>query len=192
MVLTQVKSIFVTVLMSALIAVGCSQNQSNSNNSANTSLMYEQSSPQVDSKVCGSMYEVKYNGEEPESFMLSQPLPEIWIVEKVGSQNAEIGCDQAKVKLSEAAHKLLEKHWAERNEFNYSEGILKVPPGKEGLRRDYKSAKSFTETQQQLAEAPISDERNARNFTPREAEEMVLMIRDWSREILKAVKQTKG
>lgn len=189
MTLTQTKSIFVTMLMSALIAAGCSQNQSNSNGSANTNLMYEEISPPVDSKVCGSMSEVKYNGEEPKSYMLSQSLPEIWIVEKVGNQNAELNCDQAKVKLSESARKLLQKHWTDWNEYNYLEGILKAAPGQEGLQRDTKLMKSFTETQQQLAATPVSDEKDARNITPREAEEMVLMIRNWSNEVFQSVKK---
>lgn len=188
MIITQTKSIFVTMLISALIAVGCSQNQSNSNGSGNTGLMYEEISPQVDSKVCGSMYEVKYNGEEPESFMLSQPLPEIWIVERVGNQNAELNCEQTKIKLSEAARKLLEKHWIDRNEYNYLEHILKAPSGKEGLQRDNKLMKSSIETERQLTATPVSDAKDARNITSREAEEMVLMIRDWSREVFKAVK----
>lgn len=189
MVLNQIKPIFATLLVSALIAVSCSQNQSNSNGFANTNLMYEEILPPVESKVCGSMYEVKYNGEEPKSFMLSQPLPEIWIVEKVGNQNVELNCEQTKIKLSEAARKLLQKHWIDRNEFNYADGYLGSPLGREGEKIDTKLMKSSIETEKQLTETPVSDEKNARNITSKEAEDMVLMIRDWSREVLKAVKK---
>lgn len=188
----QTRLIFVTVLMSALIAVGCSQNQSNSNGSANTNLMYEDISPQVDSKVCGLMSEVEYNGEEPKSFMLAQPLPEIWIVEKNGTQNAELDCTQGKIKLSGAARKLLEKQWTDRNEFNCSRFILEAAPGREDLKGDTKSLESTAETEIQLMSTPVSDEKNVRNITSREADEMIWLIGRWSLDLTMAVKKSNN
>lgn len=192
MVLTQTKSIFVAALMSALITVGCSQNKSNSNSSANINFGYEKTSSQFDSKVCGSMPEVKYNGEEPESFMLSQPLPEIWIVERTDNQNTELNCDQAKIKLSGAARKLLEKQWTDRNEFNCSRFIFEVAPGREDLKGDTKSLESTAETEIQLMTTPVSDEKNVRNITSREADEMIWLIGRWSLDLTKAVKKSNN
>ncbi len=190
MMLIQVKSIFVAALMSALIAVGCSQNKSNSNSSANTNFDYEKTSSQFDSKVCGLAYEVEYNGEEPRSFMLAQSLPEIWIVVKNGTQNAELDCDQKKIKLSGAARKLLEKQWTDRNEFNCSRFILGVAPGREDLKGDTKSLEATAETEIQLVTTPVSDEKNAGNITSREADEMIWLIGRWSLDLTMAVKKS--
>lgn len=189
MIVTQIKPILVLVILSLLTAIGCSPNYSNSNTSAGNG---NDPLSSVRSEVCGSMYEVRYNGEEVKSFLLSQPLPEMWIVEKKDNQNTEISCDETKIKLSEPARKLLQQHWVDRNEHNYSDGFLEHSSGQEGVKIDTLLMKSLTDTEKQLTETPVSDEYNARNITPKEAKSMVYMIRDWSYEVLKSVKDSKN
>lgn len=187
----QFKIASLILMITGLLSIACQtdngslQSNSTTNHSANILIVKPQKT--IDSKVCGAAKEIKYSGEDTKSFILSQPLPEIWIVKKEKDAN-EISCSGTKISLSEKSTKILQQYWQDKLEYNYLSDFVETKNGLEGIRRDTKLSKSYLEAKRNLEKMSISEGESSRNISPIESEEMLLFLTEFANKISQIVK----
>ena len=141
-------------------------------------------SPQ-NSKIYSLNSSVNYNGENVEEFILSQTLPNIWIVLPDSNTN------DTKINISEKAAEVLHKHWLIRLKHEYLRVFIGVSKGINYQKENTILLQSFIDTKDSLTKMPITIEAESRNFSSEEAYQLLGIIRDSSEKLVGEIKKVR-
>lgn len=141
------------------------------------------------SKVYGSIFPLKYNGENLREFTLSQPLPKIWII-AIENQNTDFKKVES-FEITTDTQKILYQHWVKSLEYSYTTEIEEFSKNTNYQNEDIDLFNSTIKTENLLIETSINKENNSRNFTSDEASQIIMIIRDKADQIIKEVKNIR-
>lgn len=141
------------------------------------------------SKLYGVAYPLNYdgeNGEELKQFMLSQPLPYIYLL----SPDSD-GSKQQQIEISKKAQDILYQHWLKSLEYGYLFDFDNNSKKTDRLSKSSSLLQSTFNTKEELLKTPIVD-NDTRTISLEEAEQMVIIVRDSVGAIVDQIKELKS
>ena len=189
MTIFKMKILIFIVILSTGCIVYWSSTQINSQ-SSNTVIVREINNEiELGSKINGSIMPLNYNGENLKQFILSQPLPELSLT--LNQKDSNDKDFEFKVNLSEESKSVLYNHWLKTLNHHYMTEFNELSTNINYQKEDVILVQSTIDTEKVLLNTPITSDFKSRNFSPEEAKQLVILIRDKSRELIQKVREFK-
>ena len=182
---------FGTVTMFAVLGImGLFATEANSQSSNSVVVESKGGKLPKTGKVNGSIFPIKYNGEDLREFTLSQPLPAISLVL---TDSADVNSANVKtLELSEKAVEILHRNWLVRLNYLYIKEINEFSKDIDYQKEDVKILQSVHDTSNELLNTPINSDKDARNFSKDGTHKLLIYLRDASYTVIDEIKKIKN
>ncbi len=180
---TQIKVCFLVLIFGLIFGGACSTQEVKT--SFNTAIVVDPNSqiPQK-YKIKGSVSPINYNGEDLKQFMLSQPLPEIWL--------APINNEADRTKpVSEESKKILYPYWLASLQYQYFTKVVDSSKEIDYEKLDVTRHQSYDDARRKLLDTPTGFNEESRKFSTEEVTQLLGFVRDSSYQLSKNVKESK-
>ena len=154
-----------------------------------TAVREERKETTPDVKVSGTISPLRYNGEDLKQFALSQPLPDIFLLQK---ENTNADSEEVKIFLPEEAKQILYRHWVRALEFRYTTEIEEASKDMEYQKKTVALVQSTQDTKAALMSLSFNFGNKTRSFSADEGSQLVIFIANTSDEVINEIRKIKN